>query len=137
MGVTKGTTFLDENLPVGEYEYYVVAHYEMGCVADSSNHVKVEIEVGIKEKAEGRKQKVEIYPNPTTGELTIEWTSGQVDEWASVEVFDVFGRKLYSCPRSLVHSSTTSIDISHLHPGIYFVRVGFEGGESVKKLVKQ
>ena len=53
------TSFLDENLPVGEYEYYVVAHYEMGCVADSSNHVKVEIEVGIKEKGEGRREKAE------------------------------------------------------------------------------
>jgi len=29
------------------------------------------------------------------------------------------------------------MDISHLPAGIYFVRVAFEGGSCVKKLVKQ
>ena len=143
MGVTKGTTFLDENLTDGEYEYYVVAHYEMGCVADSSNHVKIEIEVGIEEKGEGRKEKVVLYPNPTTGELTIEWTGGQVNE---IEIYDVYGRKLEipHCVWNDVipsvaqrNEESRTINISHLNNGIYFVRVVFAGGSSVQKLVNQ
>jgi len=128
VGVTKGTTFLDEDLQVGEYEYYVVAHYEMGCVADSSNHVKVEIDLGVK----GVKELggVILYPNPTTGELTID--NGQLTI-NNVEIFDVYGRKILVPTLTVLRSYNLTV----LQPGIYFVRVGFEGGGSVKKVVKQ
>jgi len=72
-----------------------------------------------------------VFPNPTTGVIYI--SSEQADEWTSIEIFDVYGRKLYSYPRSLVHSSTTSIDISHLPSGIYFVRVNNETVKVVKQ----
>ena len=39
--------FLDENLPVGIYEYYVRTYFNEGCVSDSSNHVKVEVGLGV------------------------------------------------------------------------------------------
>jgi len=127
--VTTNTTYTDENLLTGNYDYFVITHYEMDCVSDSSNHVKIEIEVGIKEKGEGRKDIV-LYPNPTIGELTIE--SGEL-RIESVEIFDVYGRKI------LVPTLTVSrsYDLTVLQPGIYFVRLVFEGGSSVKKLVKQ
>jgi hypothetical protein len=33
------TFYLDNNLPNGEYEYYVITHYTTGCISDTSNHV--------------------------------------------------------------------------------------------------
>ena len=96
-----------------------------------------------------------IYPNPTTGELKISFaelapTGAAVENGelkiVSVEVFDIYGRKLElpHCVRNDVipsgaqrNEESQTINISHLHPGIYFVRVGFAGGGSVKKLVKQ
>jgi len=59
------------------------------------------------------------------GELKIE----------NVEVFDVFGRKLKSKTVNL--KSKIVIDISHLHSGIYFVKISTEAGMVVKKVVKQ
>jgi len=74
---------------------------------------------------------VKIYPNPTTGQLTIdngEWTIN------SVELYDVVGKKQFSiihCPLSI-----EKIDISHLQKGIYFVKIKTDLGEEVRKVVK-
>jgi len=118
-------------------------------------------EVGIKEHAECRMQKVVVYPNPTTGGLTIEWTSGQVDKWTSVEVFDVFGRRIEipHCVRNdgsnkakhdvipNRHFTTFSvnsrneeshaINITHLPNGVYFIKITTEKGIINKKVIKQ
>ena len=113
---------------MGEYEYYVIAHYEMDCVSDSSNHVKESVELEVKEVK--KLEEVRVYPNPTTGELFVQSSKFKVQ---SVEIFDIYGRKV------LVPTLTVlqSYDLTVLHPGIYFVRANFEGGGSVKKLVKQ
>jgi hypothetical protein len=126
------TTYYDENLPAGEYEYYVVAHYEMGCVSDSSNHVRESIVLGVKEYRDG----IEVYPNPTTGELCIE-VAGQARNDSnlhimSVKVYDMYGRKLP------LHfgEGRGEVNISHLHAGIYFVKIATEQGAVVRKVVK-
>jgi len=83
-----------------------------------------------------------IIPNPATNQVTI----SSATPFHSVEVFDIYGRKLElpHCVRNDVipsvaqrNEESQTINISHLHAGIYFVRVGFENGGSVKKLVKQ
>jgi hypothetical protein len=124
------TTYLDENLPVGNYEYYVVTHYEMECVSDSSNHVKVEVELGIKENGTRRTEDVILYPNPTTGELTID---NKGINPLVIEIFDIYGRKLLEQKPTL--TVLLSYDLTVLQPGIYFVRVSFESGSSVVKRV--
>ncbi|MCL2167827.1 MAG: T9SS type A sorting domain-containing protein, partial [Lentimicrobiaceae bacterium] len=131
LSVTTNTNYIDENLSVGEYEYYVTTYYEMNCISDSSNHVKVGIEIGIEEFSEI--DGITIYPNPTAGELRIEWTSEQVNK---IEVFDIYGRNLHSSTRPLVHSSTTTINISELKAGIYFVKMTTEKGIIIKKVIK-
>ena len=72
-----------------------------------------------------------IYPNPTTGQLTIDNGQLTID---NVEVFDVYGRKVgaYPCGRP-----ETTINISELPAGVYFLRIKTEQGEVVKKVVKQ
>ena len=137
------TFYLDENLPNGNYEYYVVTHYTTGCVSDSSNHVTETVALGMEElKMENGKLK--IYPNPTSGELRIE-IAGQARndvqgqarndnelKIENVEVFDVYGRKILNFP----FSTFNSIDVSGLQAGIYFVRIATERGVVVRKVVK-
>jgi len=78
-------------------------------------------------------EKITVTPNPTTGELKIENGELKIE---NVEVFDVFGRKLLS--NHLIPSSSNHlINISHLHSGIYFVKITTEAGMVVKKVVKQ
>jgi hypothetical protein len=94
-------------------------------------------------------ENITLIPNPTTGELTID--NGQLTI-NSIEVFDIYGRKLSShhlIPTSSHHLIPTSshhliptpphhlINISHLQPGIYFVKIKTEAGEIVKKVIKQ
>jgi len=127
LSVTTNTTFVDENLSVGEYEYYVITNYEMNCVSDSSNHVKVEIEVGVEEYLQPN---FSILPNPATNQVIISSAS----PFHTVEIINLLGQTLVS--QSVIGNSAT-LNISNLNNGIYFVRVVFEGGSSVKKLGKQ
>jgi hypothetical protein len=121
-------TYLDENLPVGEYEYYVVTYYETDCISDTSNHVVETVELGIKEFGYG----IAVYPNPTTGELQV--TGEQVDEWTSVEIFDVYGRKVFE--QKAEGRKQKAMDISELRAGLYFVKITTEQGAVVRKVVK-
>ena len=123
-------TYLDENLPDGNYEYYVRAYYEEGCVSDSSNHVRESVGLGVKEVKE--LDGVMVYPNPTTGELRITNYELQI---TNVEIFDVYGRQL-SSHHLIVSSSHHLIIISHLQAGLYFVKITTEKGFITKKIIK-
>ena len=61
---------------------------------------------------------ITVYPNPTSGELTID--NGQLIN-GNVEIFDVLGRCVHSFTCPPVHLFT--IDISHLQAGVYFLHV--------------
>jgi hypothetical protein len=115
-------TFLDENLPIGNYEYYVRTYYEMGCVSDSSNHVAVDIELGIASTT--LSNQIQVYPNPAFTSITIE-----AENFNKAEIYNVFGQMLHI-------SSNKIIDVISLSSGIYFVRVYTEKGMTVKKVVK-
>jgi len=78
------------------------------------------------------KSDIRIYPNPTTGELTITNYELRI---TGVEVFDVYGRKLSS--HHLITSSPHHlINISHLQSGIYFIKITTETGIITKKVIK-
>jgi alpha-tubulin suppressor-like RCC1 family protein len=71
-----------------------------------------------------------VYPNPTSGIVTIS-TNQTV---ASIDVFDVTGKLVHSQNNIKQHNS--SIDLSQLSNGIYFINVQTEnGGVSKSKVV--
>ena len=77
---------------------------------------------------------IKVYPNPTTGYINIESEKSRIE---SIEIFDIYGKKLYLPTLSTIHSSTTNIDISYLSTGLYFLKISTESGEVVKKVLKQ
>jgi hypothetical protein len=99
-------------------------------VSDSSNHVAETIELGVKELKE--LEGVRVFPNPTTGELTIDNGELTIN---NVGIFDVYSKKL-SSHHLITSSSHHLINISHLSAGIYFVQIGTEQGLITKKVVK-
>ena len=119
--------YLDENLHSGEYEYYVRTYYKEGCVSDSSNHVVETITLDFKDFKDIAD--IVLYPNPTNEELRIENGELRIE---NVEIFDVYGRKIFNFQLSTFNS----IDVSHLHAGIYFVRITTEKGMVMRKVVK-
>jgi hypothetical protein len=76
-------------------------------------------------KADIQPAVVNLFPNPTTGNLTIEGAEGMVT------VYDIYGRLV-------LVTNTNTLDISNAADGIYFVRVLDEQGKVyVGKVVKE
>jgi len=84
---------------------------------------------------ENEMSSISIYPNPTTGEVTIESSTFKVQ---SVEIFDIFGRKQKSRKAEMQNGEGTMVmDISNLSNGIYFVKIHTEKGTVIQKVIKQ
>ena len=75
-----------------------------------------------------------IYPNPTSGELRI--TNYELKEIGEVQIFDVFGRNVYT-PVETGRAPSLQMDISGLPAGIYFLRLQTEKGFTTHKIIKQ
>ena len=68
---------------------------------------------------------IKIYPNPTTGELIIDDEEITIE---NIEILDVVGRVVFRSNVSQLSPKTT-INISHLSSGIYFLKIA---GKTVK-----
>jgi hypothetical protein len=77
-------------------------------------------------------ENVVIYPNPTTGPLTVQHAVGL--EKGTISVIDLSGKeiKLLNIERN---STSTSLDLTDLQSGVYFIQVS-NGEKSVIKLIK-
>lgn len=67
----------------------------------------------------------QIYPNPTSGRLTID-----VENLQRIEVFDLMGRQLLT-------ATTSTIDIANLPRGTYTLRITTPNGVAIKKVMKE
>ena len=63
-------------------------------------------------------QNITVFPNPTRGKLTINNEQLTIN---NIEIYDVYGRNL--TPQTSNLSPHTSLDISHLKAGIYFLKI--------------
>lgn len=70
------------------------------------------------------------YPNPVTNSLTIS-NNSTIDY---VEVMSILGQKIM---RKNVNDLQTTINLSQLSKGIYFVKVSSEGQEKILEIVKE
>ena len=79
---------------------------------------------------------VNIFPNPTTNELTIDNGELKIEQ---IEIYNVLGEKRLTLSRVLgaQRGEGLRIDVSSLAPGIYFVKLHGENQERVAKFVKQ
>jgi len=71
-----------------------------------------------------------VYPNPTSGDLTVEFANGLVK---TIEVMDLTGRIVLSNATS---DDKIKLNLSNLSKGIYYVRVKSDNKVEVKKIVK-
>jgi hypothetical protein len=103
----------------GSYQVSVVYEH---CESELSE------EVGIKQHFASS---FNIFPNPATNEFTITNYELRI---TSVEIYDVFGKKLLS--HTANRTSQTTINVSHLQSGVYFVKIYTENNQfGVKRLV--
>ncbi len=71
---------------------------------------------------------VNVYPNPTQSIINIDSKQHQIH---SFEIFDINGRKMIS--RNEINLNHFPIDIGKLLPGIYFIKLNCNMGESIIK----
>ena len=64
-----------------------------------------------------------VYPNPANYELRI--TNYELKEGDVIEIYDVMGQMVYQITKSTNNQiNNTTIDISHLASGMYYLRIG-------------
>jgi hypothetical protein len=110
--------------------YAVTVTNVAGCTASSS--VAVTITVSTSDLNE--RINLSISPNPTSGLLQITCSGSAT---TSVQVMDYLGRSVAQDNTFLPDGSTRVLDIGHLPPGAYFVRVAGEGFVKSFPIVKQ
>ena len=94
-------------------------------------------EVGV-EQLRVTSYKLQVYPNPTTGQLKI--TNGELREGSVIEIYNIMGQVVLSTAalktlRTLetLESGETTIDVQHLAKGMYFLKVGNQVVRFVKE----
>ena len=111
-----------------DYRFQVIAVYpecmsEFALTADGDDFVRM-TNLAVNESLKD----VKIYPNPTSGQLSIE-----ADALTSVCVYDIVGQCLM---QMLAREGRVVVDMSQLHSGIYFVKVNTGNGSAVQRVVK-
>jgi len=85
---------------------------------------------------------IRVYPNPATGNLTIDLSqeeagSGSMQPAAgNIEICDLLGEQIYTSPIT-VHRLPFTINIADLQSGVYLVKLITINGTEVKKFVKE
>jgi hypothetical protein len=69
-----------------------------------------------------------IYPNPSSEEISISSSTFKGNE--KISILDVSGKEL-------IHSHLTTIDVSKLNSGVYFIQVENESSKSQQKFIKK
>ena len=94
---------------------------------DSTFSYRINLEKNVSIVSYDNQTEIKVYPNPTTGQLTI---NNEQLTIKSVELFDIVGKKL---SHFTIHDSQFTIDISHLSAGMYFLKID----SKTVKIVKQ
>lgn len=110
--------------PLGIYSIGVVAVYADGC---QSSMATVEFDWNYTSLDE-TKATTAIYPNPTSGNFTVEGVNV-----VSVEIYNLVGQKVYEA-----QGQTVNVDAANWDKGVYLVRVSDQQGlvETRKLMVK-
>ena len=115
------------------YEFQVQADCGDGDLSEWSGSLFVTTtNVGIDSWLENS---VNLYPNPAKEALNVQCTMNNV-QWdgATVEVLDVYGKLLQTVEMT---SEITTLNVSGLADGMYFVRVSTDRGVVTKTFVKR
>ena len=79
---------------------------------------------------------VSIFPNPTTGNFTIDFSNSSINGIASIEVVNTFGQKVFSADEKVASATfKKQIDLSAAARGVYFVEIKTTDEVFTKKIL--
>ena len=118
--------FTDETAVAQQPYRYTVTGKTLFVESNPSNEVYVDWTTGVEELSDI--QGIEIYPNPTSNQLTIEGKAIN-----QVVVFNLMGQEML---RQNVNANKAVVSMGLLPEGTYFVRIETEQEVTVRKVVK-
>lgn len=119
-----GTTYTES----GDYTW--TGHSANGC--DSIVTLHLTITTGI---AEPQMVDWKLYPNPTSGTVTLQLTPETCPLYPEIQIFDIYGKRLQVMS---VNGEMTQINLSQYAPGVYLIQMVGDGRVmGVRKVVKQ
>lgn len=74
--------------------------------------------------------RIKVYPVPAYNTLTVQ-VKGNENTDLNLDLYDALGRKLISA-RMEAGTPEYEMDLSQIHPGVYFLKVTTVAGESIK-----
>lgn len=93
------------------------------------------VPVSIEELQEQDLFSVNVYPNPTNGQLFFNIQSNSDNTLESIQIYDLIGKQIIS---NAINSGVNSIDLGHLPKGTYIiVFTSSKGNLSTQKLIKK
>lgn len=128
MGYTNGTFYVAGANQEGTLEFYVKA-FNDETESDPSEAYTITI---VDDAVEELSSSFTIYPNPVENQLFVT-TESSVEE---VSIFTLTGA-LVSQQTTINGQQTSSIDVSELNSGVYFVRIKTNDGERVERFIKK
>jgi hypothetical protein len=113
---------------IGQGDYHVVVTDANGCTVETTI-----IHVTTATKNPGWDAEIGIYPNPTTGNLTVVLPDGLIGKSVLLSAWDQTGRKVYeqTCGRE----KQIKLDFSKLAAGMYYLRVQLDENQVIRKIV--
>lgn len=103
-------------------------------IGDPKATMNNSITAGISEKAEPNNS-YKLYPNPTTGNVFIQWMS-QADQPEDIVVLDQTGRLVYHLSTNQLHEKTM-LNLNTLQDGLYLIQMRTKDRISTQKILLQ
>ena len=123
--------YTDNNLTIGRNYCYKIKAVDGVCEGNFSDTICHTFNnVGIV-GANGIRPEIRVYPNPAGNQLKIK--NYELKEGEVVEIYSVVGQKLMQLPCRDVINHVSTIDISNLANGLYFLKIN----NQVTKFVKE
>ena len=113
-----------ENIESGSYSYMLTAEYHYDGQVCISEPIYATVEVT---NVSEMNRMVNIYPNPTQSEVTIE-----CENLSHVRIVNAYGQTVYN---SDIEGERVRIDLSQMGKGIYMMHIEANGGHAVRKIV--
>ncbi len=119
----------------GVYHVSFVATSADGCTDAISDVITVEEEsiISSQQAVVLNTEKVLIFPNPTTGNLFVEFDVDQAQD-VQISLLNTTGQLLKSWNQNVTDGEQTQLDIRQVTDGVYILMIDMEGQRVVKKV---
>ncbi len=94
------------------------------------DNVRIDALTSVNDLSKAEDEQVLIYPNPTTGQVTIQ-LNDNLDQ-AGIRVFNIHGQVVNQVEQV---NNRVNIDLSELPEGLYFIRVSKDGRNLTRKVL--